>query len=230
MTAPPELHLPDLPEVSVSLGPVAAPPQRGPRLSWGLRLRNTLSAYLPLLLMALLALFTWWLVKNTPRAPEARPEAAVRHEPDYQMNGFSIVRYQPDGRMRVRIEGRALRHYPDTDRVEIDDVRIHAISPNGSVTDAVARRALANGDATEVQLLGGAQVRAQPVNGEPVQIESEFLHAFLATERVKTHLPVLVRQARSEVRAGGLEYDHLSRQLQLAGPVRGVYGARKALP
>src|SRR5262245_39259646 len=48
--APPELHLPDLPEVEVSLG--ATPPVK-PRAGLRMRLRELLGAYLPLLLMAL---------------------------------------------------------------------------------------------------------------------------------------------------------------------------------
>ena len=46
------------------LAPAAPRPRRSdtPRLPWHLRLVETVSAYLPLLLMALLALATWWLV------------------------------------------------------------------------------------------------------------------------------------------------------------------------
>ena len=69
-----ELHLPDLPEVPLSLGPAGPPPAPVARaLPWHLRLRDLLSAYLPLLLMALLALSTWWLVKNTPTLAPCRP-------------------------------------------------------------------------------------------------------------------------------------------------------------
>jgi len=224
VTAQAELHLPDLPEVTVALGPLRSPPApAGARLAFGLRVRNTVSAYLPMLLMALLALGTWWLVKNTPTAPPPVAETALRSDPDYQMKGFAITRYGADGRVSLRLEGDLMRHYPDTDRVEIDAVRIHALGKDGRVLDAVARRALTNGDTSEVQLLGGAQVRALGTAGEVLEIESEFLHAFLDLERVRTHLPVLVRQGRSEARASGLEYDHLSRQLQLQGPVRTVF-------
>ena len=72
-----ELHLPDLPEIPVTLGPLRR--RAAPRLPtpWHVRLRDAISSYLPLLLMALLALFTWWLVKNTPRACRpGRPTAA----------------------------------------------------------------------------------------------------------------------------------------------------------
>ena len=52
-----ELHLPDLPEIPLSLGPPHPPGPRA-RVPWHVRVQDVLSAYLPLLLMLLLALGT----------------------------------------------------------------------------------------------------------------------------------------------------------------------------
>jgi lipopolysaccharide export system protein LptC len=206
-----ELHLPDLPEVPISLGPAADAPPRAPT-PWHLRLRDALSSYLPLLLMALLALATWWLVKNSPRPEAARPVAAVSSEPDYTMSQFAVERFDATGRLKLRIEGAQIRAY----------------APDGRVTLATAKRALGNGDGSEIQLLGGAEVTAQDGSGVPLVMKGEFLHAFLITERVKTHLPVSVRQGGSEFRAAGLEYDHAARRLDLKGPLRAVLSPRPA--
>jgi lipopolysaccharide export system protein LptC len=222
-----ELHLPDLPEVPISLGPAAAGPARQPT-PWHLRVRDALSSYLPLLLMALLALATWWLVKSSPRPETARPVAAVSSEPDYTMTQFAVERFDASGRLKLRIEGAQLRHFPDTDRIEIEGAQIRAYAPDGRVTLATARRALGNGDGSEIQLLGGAEVTAQDGSGVPLVMKGEFLHAFLVTERVKTHLPVTVRQGSSEFRAAGLEYDHAARRLDLKGPLRAVLSPRPA--
>jgi lipopolysaccharide export system protein LptC len=223
--APPELHLPDLPEVEVSLGSAPAPrARRGLRM----RLRELLGAYLPLVLMALLALGTWWLVKNTPRPATADDSAAVRSDPDYEMRDFTITRFAPDGRATVRLEGARLRHFPDTDRIEIESARIHARAPDGRVTQAQAARALANGDASEWQLSGGAKVVAQMRAGPPLEIDGEFLHVFVPTERVRSHLPVLLRQGDDEIRAGGIEVDNLAQRVQLSPPVRGSFSPRVA--
>ena len=223
--APPELHLPDLPEVEVSLGaPVAAPqPRRG---GLRMRLRELLGAYLPLVLMALLALGTWWLVKNTPRPSAGDDQSAVRSDPDYEMRDFAITRFAPDGRATVRIEGKWLRHFPDTDRIEIDSARVRAIAPDGRVTQAQAPRALANGDASEWQLSGGAKVVAQMRSGPPLEIDGEFLHVFVLTERVRSHLPVRVRQGDDEIRAGGIDVDNMAQSVYLHPPVRGLFSPR----
>jgi lipopolysaccharide export system protein LptC len=168
----------------------------------------------------MLAVGTWWLVKHTPGTDPLAAERPLRHEPDYTMRGFSLTRFAPDGRLAVRIEGDELRHYPDTDRLEVDGARIEAVSPDGRVTRAHAKRALANGDASEVQLLGGAQVVAELGAGDRLEIESEFLHAFMRFERLRSNQSVLVRRGGAVTRAGGLDYDHLGRELRLAGPVR----------
>jgi lipopolysaccharide export system protein LptC len=224
-----ELNLPDLPEVPIQLGPAGVRPgESRPKVPLGTRLRDALTAYLPLLLMVALALGTWWLVKNTPQPAGARPDMAPRSDPDYTMNGFSVQRFAKDGRLMLTLEGRQLRHFPDTDRTEVDLVTIHAWAPDGRETVATARRALANGDGSELQLLGGAQVRSRTPEGTAVEIDSEFLHLFTQTERVRTHLPVVVRSGSSVLRAQGLAYDNLARRLDLTGPMRGEFDPRKA--
>ena len=222
-----ELHLPDLPEVPISLGPAQSANPR-PRMPWHLRLRDVFSAYLPLLLMALLALASWWLVKNSPRPIAAAEERPVSSEPDYTMSGFALERFAADGRLRLRIEGAHMRHFPATDRIEIDDVRIHAVADDGRITLAHARQAIGKGDGSELQLLGGAEVTSDDGKGTPLQMRSEFLHAFLVTERVRSHLPVWVRLGTNEWRAGGLDYDHAARKLDLAGPMRAELAPRAA--
>jgi lipopolysaccharide export system protein LptC len=198
---------------------VAAP--RKVRAAWHWRVVETVSAYLPIVLMALLALGTWWLVKNTPRPVDAGVERPLRHEADYTMRRFVVQRFTAAGALRAQLEGDELRHYPDTDTLEIDHVQMRAWGAARQLTTATARRALVNGDATEVQLLGGAQVVREGNGGAPtIEFRGEFLHAFLDTERVRSHLPVVVRRGATEIRADTLAYDHLDRTVQLKGRVR----------
>jgi lipopolysaccharide export system protein LptC len=191
---------------------------------WRWRVLEMVSAYLPLLLMVVLALGTWWLVKNTPLAGESRAAAPLRHEPDYEMRNFAVQRFTPQGPLRAQIEGDAMRHYPDTDTLEIDNVRLRAVGPDGRVTVATARRAISNGAATEVQLLGGAEiVREATAGDEAINFRGEFLHAFLDTERVRSHLPVTVTRGGTQVQADGMEYSHLDRLIQFSGRMRASF-------
>ena len=214
---------------SGALGP-AAGRQARPRLPWHVRLREQLSSYRPLLVMALLVLASWWLVKNSPRPLAPAEERPVSNEPDYTMTQFALERFDAQGRLKLRIEGATLKHFPATDRIEIEDAPIRAIAPDGRVTLAHARLALGNGDGSEVQLRGGAEVTATDENGQPLVMRGEFLHAFFVTEQVRSHLPVQVKLGGSELRAAGLEYDHGQRRLELLGPMRAELTPRVPAP
>jgi len=200
--------------------------------SWPARVLDVVSAYLPLLMMAALASGTWWLVRNAPTVETPRATVAPRHEPDYEMTNFVVQRFAKDGTLRTQIEGDRLRHFPDNDTLEIDRARLRAVGSDGVVTLASANQALANGDGSEVQLLGDARV-VRPAHDSEEQIEfrGEFLHAFRNIERVRSHLPVVVTQGESVVRADGMEYDNLARVVELRGRTRATFvSPRRPLP
>lgn len=217
--------------LDASLMPTAR--ARGIAMPWRVRVLEAISTYLPLLLMGLLALGTWWLVKNTPTADTARAGALPSDEPDYEMRNFVIQRFAPDGSAQIRIEGRRMHHHPLTNTLEIEEVQLRAVGRDGGVTSARADRALTNADASEVQLLGKAEVVRQDT-GRQAQTEfrSEFLHFFQATERVRSHLPVTVQRGANQFRADAVEYDNLAQVIELKGRVRAVFApdASRLLP
>lgn len=189
---------------------------------------DRISIYLPLILMGLLALGTYWLARNTPSfAPTAAQRPPV-HEPDYFMRGFSVRSFDAGGRMKSEIRGTEARHYPDTDTMEVDDPRIRSVNARGAVILASAKRAISNADGSQIQLIGDAVVtrEAPPVaNGrrDPrLEIRGEFLHVFVEEERVRSHKPVVLRRGNDVFAGDSLAFDNLERVLELQGRVRGT--------
>ena len=187
-----------------------------------------LSLYLPVVLMGVLALGTYWLVRSTPLLMPAEQEAPARHEPDYLMRKFSVKTFDGSGRLKSEVLGSNARHYPDTDTMEIDLVHIRSFNEEGRLTTATASRALTNGDASEVQLIGNARVVREPVvdkEGRPqprMEYRSEFLHAFMNTERVISHKPVELIRGRDQFTADTMDFDNLDGVMQLKGRVKGI--------
>lgn len=186
------------------------------------------SLYLPVLLMGLLALGTWWLVRNAPQPLAPQVASAPRHEADYFMRDFSVKNFDASGRLQSEVQGGLARHFPDTDTLEIDNARMRSVAPNGRLTRATANRALTNADGSEVQLFGNAVVtrEAMAMPGgalQPqLQFRGEFLHAWPQTERVSSHQPVKITRGRDQFTADTLDYDNLEQVLQLRGRVRGT--------
>lgn len=202
------------------------------------RVFDRLAVYLPLALMAMMAMTTYWLVRNTPVMGEVELEAAPRHVPDYFMREFSVKVFGEDGRLKSEMIGIEGRHYPDTDTLEIDQPRIRILGAEGRVTTAVAARGLINADGSEAQLFDKAVVvreastTSQGVITPRSELHSDFLHLFANTEQVRTHLPVtLVRGSGDRFTSQeGMDFDNLDQMMQLKGRVRGTLQPRQPAP
>ena len=184
--------------------------------------------YLPLLVMGALALATYWLVHSAtpPGAPTV--QRPLTHDPDYFMNGFSVRTFDADGRVRSEVLGNKARHYPDTQWLEIDAIRIKSYDDKGRLTTATATRGLTNEDTSEVQLMGDAVVvrEASASEGGKVlprmEYRGEFLHAFMTSERVTSHKPVVLTRGKDRFSADALDYDNVEQVVQMRGHVRGT--------
>ncbi|MEJ5989348.1 LPS export ABC transporter periplasmic protein LptC [Ramlibacter sp. PS3R-8] len=202
--------------------------QRGFGRAW-----DRLTIYLPIILMGLLALGTYWLARNTPTFSAPGVKSTPTHEPDHFLRNFSVKSFDPAGRLKTEIHGVEARHYPDTDITEIDSPRIRSYNQKGALTVATAKRALSNGDGSEVQLMGDAVVTRTTFDAagkpqEPMEIRGEFLHAFMDTEQVKSNRPVRLTRGADVFVGDSMAYDNLDRVLQLEGRVRGTLQARPA--
>jgi lipopolysaccharide export system protein LptC len=149
-------------------------------------------------------------------------------EPDYTMTGFMVQRFAADGRLRVQIEGRELRHLPAAGRLEIEGATLRAYSPEGNETVATAQRALADDDTTEVQLIGNARIQTRSAAGRPAVLEGELLLLYPQERRVRSEQPVRVRLGDDELQAASLDYREDTGVLEFTGPSRGVFAPRAA--
>lgn len=193
-----------------------------------LALWDRLSLYLPITLMGLVALGTYWLVESTPVQREQAPERVARHEPDYFMKNFSVRTFVESGRIKSEVYGAAARHYPDTETLEIDAVRIRSFDDRGRLTTATANRALTNRDGSEVQLFGRAQIVRDAQVGQGgqstprIEFRGEFLHAYLKTDRVVSNRPVEIRRGKDVFLADTMDYDNVRRTMVMQGRVKGT--------
>ena len=189
---------------------------------------DRISIYLPIILMGVLALGTYWLARSTPSFAPAAAQRAPTHEPDYFMRGFSIKAFDTAGRMKSEIRGTEARHYPDTDTTEVDNPRIRSVNERGALILATAQRAISNADGSQIQLIGDAVVTRDAPAGpggrkEPqMEIRGDFLHVFVEEERVNSHKPVVLKRGNDVFAGDSLAFDNLERVLQLQGRVRGT--------
>jgi lipopolysaccharide export system protein LptC len=200
--------------------------QRGFGRAW-----DRITVYLPIILMGVLALATYWLARNTPVFAPPVQQRPLTHDADYFLKNFSVKSFDTRGRLKSELRGTEAHHYPDTDTTEVEQPRVRAFSQSGATIVASAKRGISNSDGSQVQLIGDAVVTRDNKlpNGQPeptMQIRGEFLHFFVDTEQVRSHLPVTLVRGSDVFNGDKLEYDNLNRVADLTGHVHGVLQAR----
>jgi lipopolysaccharide export system protein LptC len=194
-------------------------------MSQARKLLGQLTLYLPMVAMGLLALGTWWLAHNTPVASAPEPERPQRTEPDYYLTNFVVKSFDAQGQLISEVSGQKARHFPDTDVLEIDVARMRS-SRDQRVTQGQSDRAYSNGDGSEVQLVGNALVvresgkDAQGRQLPRVEYRGDFLHAFMRTEQLKSHKPVIVTRGGDQFSGDSMVYNNIDGIVQLDGRVR----------
>ncbi|RGE38506.1 LPS export ABC transporter periplasmic protein LptC [Comamonas testosteroni] len=193
------------------------------------RASDKASLYLPVLIMGLLALGTWWLVRNAPKPVTSATQKVAQHEADYFLKDFVIKNFEASGRLKNRLAGTTAEHFPDNDTLEIDAPRMLSITPDGRQTKGQSQRALSNGDGSEVQMFGEAVIHREPVAASAtrkaapaMQIESEFLQFWTNDERVSTNKPVVMTRGADRFTGDSMKYTHLDQILEMQGRVKGV--------
>lgn len=197
---------------------------------------DRITIYLPMLLMLLLALGTYWLMRSSSLFSSPRVEKEVRRDPDYEMKRFSVKTFDQEGRLKSEIYGDQAWHYPYNDMLEISGVQMRSYNiERGYFTVATATRAITTSKATEVELIGKAHVLRPAVVDKQgralpsVSFKSEYLHAFLEEERVLSNVPVVLMHGESRIEAQSLNFTNYDQVIELRGRVRGILLPRGAV-
>lgn len=185
------------------------------------RMGDLFGVYMPVVLMALLALASYWLLRLTPELGEPAPVRAERLEPDYVMSGFSVKVFEPDGRLRGEMAGREVRHRPDNATYEVDDARVRSLAEDGALTTASAQRIISNEAQTEFVLEGEARVVREPAADRGrMEIQGERLQFSAEPQRIWSELPVRVLRDRDELTADRFTHTTEPDVLDMQGRVR----------
>jgi lipopolysaccharide export system protein LptC len=195
------------------------------------RVLDRLALYLPAILMAVFALGSWWLVRSLPSFFNETVAQSVRHEPDYFLQNFSVKSFDSQGRLMRELSGEHAQHFPDTDTLDIQKVQLRGHSQEGQQVNAVADKALAKGDGTQVTLVGNVHI-SQPAstsaNGlqAATEMRSQEIKAFVKEERLVSDVPVEVRRGQDLFTAEKMQMNSKTGEYELSGRVRGTVHPR----
>jgi lipopolysaccharide export system protein LptC len=199
-------------------------------LTWRVAFER-LSLYLPVMLMGLLALASYWLLRATPGTPTPRPDRVEVHQPHHVMRQFAVRTHGPGGALKTEVLGREARLFPDDGSMEVDTPRVRSFGPDGVLTTLVADRGWTNKANDEFVLRGNARVVRVPATttGQrtgQLEFQGQHLRVLTAQHRVLSDEPVVLLRGANRITANRLDYNDHQRVAVLTGRVRAQLVAR----
>ena len=197
------------------------------------RLLDRLLLSLPLVLVALLALGSYWMLRTAPAVDEVQLPRPPDHEPDYVLEKFSAQKFDADGRLTLFMQGESAQRLPDSPWVEVRKFSMRATDAKGHVKLASADLGLSAADSKEFELRGKARLvqEANPGDDSPrLEITGEFLHIFSDPDRIVSDQPVQLLHGKQQFNADSMVYNGIERSLQLNGRVRAMLLSESKLP
>lgn len=192
-----------------------------------MRLSNT--RVLPLALMFLLALVSFWL-ERTVREEEQRP-VVRRHDPDYIVTNFITTSYNREGAAESVLSADRMVHYPDDDSTELLRPRVVQTRPNEARMTVSAERGAISRDGDDIFLYDNVLlVRAADRERPEARMTTSFLQVVRDRSLVRTDRDVVIHEDRRTLAGRGMKYDNEAQMLQLMSHVRGVFEPEKKAP
>lgn len=185
-----------------------------------------LSAWLPLVIMAVLAAGTYWLLQNTLPRPAQMVSADKAHTPDYFADQFSISMLDESGVTQYRIAAASMVHYEDDAATHATLPAIRAFTPGQPVVTATGKRAVINADGSIVDLYDDAHIVRDAGSTDPrMQADSEHFRVLTNDDIIETEKPVKLLRGLSQMTANGMIYNNVTREMRLLGQVHGMIAA-----
>jgi lipopolysaccharide export system protein LptC len=189
------------------------------------RLLDRLSAWFPVLLLAVLAMLTYWLDAQVQRG--ARSAAAAIQDPDYFVEDFAAIRFGKDGSVVQHLAAKKLTHYAQGLPTQVVAPELTDTQPGKPPTRVRADLGRVSADNEQVYLTGNVVVERGVDADKKTTLVTEFLHVLPKAERADTDRRVTITDAMGTHVGGAMEADNKARTLKLHN---GVTGEIRAAP
>jgi lipopolysaccharide export system protein LptC len=179
---------------------------------------------LPLVLLAILALLTFW-IDYAVQAPEPKIDGSSRHDPDYILNNFVTTRTDENGDLRYRLTAEEMRHYPDDDTTELEKPQFERYETDKPFTTIEGLKGLVSSNGEKIEFIDDVKVVRQAFNGKgEMVVLTDRLELSPNEEMATTDRPVVITQEpKTVIHATGMIYDKKNRTVQLLNRVKAHY-------
>lgn len=182
---------------------------------------NSLPNKFPIILIVLLALFTFWVDKAV-RQPTKGQEKDPQSNPDYVMEDFSAYSVNHISGAHQKLFAEKMLHYVVNETTYLEQPRLINSKPGTPEMRVRADRANMSGD-EDIYLNGNVKVVRYGEGGEETTMVTSSLHIIPDNDIAKTNDPVTIIQDNTIINAVGMEIDNGAQIIHLLSEVKFVH-------
>jgi LPS export ABC transporter protein LptC len=190
-------------------------------------MRDRITAFIAILLLASLAGVSYWYSQTTRL--RNLPTPVSREGPDFVVNGVTLTQFNDTGRVTSRLHASELAHFAADDHSELVRPRLISQQPGQPEVEARANSARVEGGGERVLLAGDVVItRAPGADGAPsMRLQTERLTALPDLDQYSTDAAVELERGDSVIRSIGMDYDNVARTVKFRSNVRGTIAPAK---
>jgi lipopolysaccharide export system protein LptC len=185
-------------------------------------MRDRITAFIAIVLLASLAGVSYWYSQSTRLKKIASPVS--REGPDFVVNGVTLTQFDATGRATNRLHASELMHFATDDHAELSQPRLISLRPGQPLLEVRAKSANVEGGGERVSLSGDVVVTRAPGRDgtSPMQLRTQQLTALPDLDRYSTDAAVEIESGDSVVHSIGMDYDNVQRLVKFQSKVRGT--------
>lgn len=188
------------------------------------------SQFLPLVLLVVLALLSFWLRQAAEQVSPVEAKAPA-HIPDAIGKDVVARRYDVNGELRYRLTSPHLEHFPDDDSTELRSPILVSYRQEAQPITLSAEHARVTAKGEHVLLTENVRI-VRPASNERSELVARTQELTVLPEQGLAHTqrPVDIRQGNSWVTGVGMHIDNNNATMTLESNVRGEYISPKVKP
>ncbi|MEK7768744.1 MAG: LPS export ABC transporter periplasmic protein LptC [Pseudomonadota bacterium] len=182
---------------------------------------------LPLALLVLLVVATFWLDKVV-QPPATVEDGSAHRDPDYMLEGLSVIRTDHDGVARYKLFAKKMLHYSDDDSTHLERPRLVNATPGKPAVQIKADQGELSGGNDDVYLSGNVTLsrNAGNVSNKATMVTSS-LRIIPDDDIARTDKPVTITEGNTTINAVGMELDNRANVTRLLSQVKVVHDKKR---
>ncbi|MDO8437814.1 MAG: LPS export ABC transporter periplasmic protein LptC [Nitrosomonadaceae bacterium] len=182
---------------------------------------------LPLALLILLAAATFWLDKVV-RPPVIVESSGLHRDPDYMLEGLSVIRTDQDGVARYKLFAKKMLHYSDDDSTHLEQPRLVNATPGKPAVQIKADQGELPSGNDEVYLSGNVTLSRNAGNGSnKATMVTSSLRIIPDDDIARTDKAVTITEGNTTINAVGMELDNRANVTRLLSQVKVVHDKKR---